>query len=209
MDRKNALIIVLTLTLLFSVSTSYLLYQHQQELIEHLLEAQPARTEPPQIFEPPLRINQTHEGSWTSANIVAVGSDTRQGLMGTVTVELKEGTGNVLVNTDPFLRRAGPDTQYSIREAVEAAAAFSQVNITGNDILISFEINGTVIGGPSAGAATIIATIAALEGKTVRLDCVLTGTIEEDGSIGQVGGVFDKAVAAEKHNFTRFLVPCD
>lgn len=129
--------------------------------------------------------------------------------MGTVTVELKEGTGNVLVNTNPFLRRAGPDTQYSIREAVEAAAAFSQVNITGNDILISFEINGTVIGGPSAGAATIIATIAALEGKTVRLDCVLTGTIEEDGSIGQVGGVFDKAVAAEKHNITRFLVPCD
>jgi len=90
---------------------------------------------------------------------------------------------------------------------VEAAAAFSQVNITGNDILISFVINGTVIGGPSAGAATTIATIAALEGKTVRLDYVLTGTIEEDGSIGQVGGVFDKAVAAEKHNITRFLVP--
>lgn len=90
---------------------------------------------------------------------------------------------------------------------MEAAAAFSQVNITGNDILISFVINGTVIGGPSAGAATTIATIAALEGKTVRLDYVLTGTIEEDGSIGQVGGVFDKAVAAEKHNFTLFLVP--
>jgi hypothetical protein len=53
MDRKNAVNIVLTLPLLFSVSTSYLLYQHQQELIEHLLEAQPARTEPPQIFEQP------------------------------------------------------------------------------------------------------------------------------------------------------------
>jgi hypothetical protein len=26
-------------------------------------------------------------------------------------------------------------------------------------------------------------------------------------SIGQVGGVFDKAVAAEKHNITLFLVP--
>jgi predicted S18 family serine protease len=212
MDRKSAVIIVLTLILLFSVSTSYLLYQHQQwqleaqrELIEQLLEARTAETERSHGFEPPVRINQTREGRCTSANIVAVSSDTRQGVMGTVTVELKEGTGNVLVNTNPFVE---PDTQYSIREAVEVATAFSKVNITDNDILISFEINGTLIGGPSAGAATTIATIAALEGKTVRLDCVLTGTIEEDGSIGQVGGMLDKAVAAEKHNITLFLVPC-
>jgi predicted S18 family serine protease len=76
------------------------------------------------------------------------------------------------------------------------------VNITGNDSLVSFEINGTLIGGLSAGAA--------LEGKAVRRDCVLTGTIEEDGSIGQVGEVFDKAVAAQKkHNITLFLVPYD
>ncbi len=112
----------------------------------------------------------------------------------------------MLVNTNPFVE---PDTQYSIREAVAVAAAFTQLNITGNDILISFEINGTVIGGPSAGAATTVATIAALEGKTVRRDRVITGTIEEDGTIGQVGGVFDKAVAAEKHNISLFLVPAN
>ncbi|MGC9444883.1 MAG: S16 family serine protease [Candidatus Methanospirareceae archaeon] len=211
MDRKNAAIAVLSLLLFISGATSYLLYQHQQlqleaqrELIEQLLEVRTAEVEPLQIGEPDDQINQTREGSPTSANIVAVSSDTRQGVMGTVTVELKEGTGNVLVNTNPFVE---PDTQYSIREAVEAAAAFTKVNVSDTDILISFEINGTVIGGPSAGAATTIATIAALEGKTVRLDCVLTGTIEEDRSIGQVGGVFDKAVAAEQHNISLFLVP--
>lgn len=211
MERKSAVIIVLTLLLLSSIFTSYLLYQHQQrqleaqkELIEHLLETRPAETQRPHVSEPPVRINQTGGGTRTSANIVAVSSDTRQGVLGTVTVEVKEGTGNVLVNTNPFVE---PDTQYAIREAVEVAEAFTQVNITDNDILVSFEINGTVIGGPSAGAATTVATIAALEGKTVRRDSALTGTIEEDGSIGQVGAVFDKAVAAEKHNMALFLVP--
>ncbi len=213
MDRKSAVIVVLTLLLLCSVSTSYLLCQHQQrqleaqqELIEHLLEARPIETESPHLLEPPVRTNQTTESGRTSANIVAVSSETRQGVLGTVTVEVKDGTGNELVNTNPFVE---PDTQHSIREAVAVAAAFTQLNITGNDILISFEINGTVIGGPSAGAVTPVATIAALEGKTVRRDRVITGTIEEDGTIGQVGGVFDKAVAAEKHNISLFLVPAN
>jgi len=37
----------------------------------------------------------------------------------------------------------------------------------------------------------------------------ITGTIEEGGYIGQVGGVFDKTVAAEKSGMKLFLVPKD
>jgi uncharacterized protein len=126
------------------------------------------------------------------------------GEIGKVYVELKEGTGNVLVNTDPFIE---PDTQYSVREAVEVAENFTKTTISNKDIVISFEINGTLIEGPSAGAASTVAIIAALEGKSVRQDVAVTGTIEEGGVIGQVGGVFEKAVAAEKNNMTVFLVP--
>ncbi len=97
MDRKSAVIVVLTLLLLCSVSTSYLLCQYQQrqleaqqELIEHLLEARPIETESPHLLEPPVRANQTNESGRTSANIVAVSSETRQGVLGTVTVEVKE-----------------------------------------------------------------------------------------------------------------------
>ena len=64
-----------------------------------------------------------------------------------------------------------------------------------------------MIGGPSAGTATTVAIIAALEGKSVRQDVAVTGTIEEGGIIGEVGSVFEKAVAAEKNNMTLFLVP--
>ncbi|MEM2672113.1 MAG: hypothetical protein QXF20_00760, partial [Candidatus Hadarchaeales archaeon] len=35
----------------------------------------------------------------------------------------------------------------------------------------------------------------------------ITGTIEEDGKIGQVGGIFYKALAAAKKGATHFLVP--
>ena len=49
-----------------------------------------------------------------------------------------------------------------------------------------------LIGGPSAGAAIAVATVAAIEGKNVSKDAVITGTIEEGGYIGEVGGVFEK-----------------
>jgi predicted S18 family serine protease len=79
---------------------------------------------------------------------------------------------------------------------------YTQINLSNNDLIISFDINGTLIGGPSAGATTIVAVIAALQGTHVKPDVAITGTIEEGDSIGKVSGVFDKAVAAEKNGMT-------
>jgi predicted S18 family serine protease len=109
-----------------------------------------------------------------------------------------------VIPTNPFVE---PDTHYSIREAVEVAAGFTNATVSNKDIIISFDITGTLIGGPSAGAATTVATVAALESKKVRHDVAITGTIGEGGYVGQVGGVFDKAVAAEKNTMSLFLVP--
>ncbi len=210
MGRKNAIITVLTILLIITISTSYFVYQQQQ----HMIEAQTAlieqlistrNTESADKVQPPATtVNISDGANSADANIVAVRSDTRLGVMGTVHVELKEGSGNVLVNTNPFIE---PTTQCSVREAVEVAVNYTNMNISNNDIIISFDINGTLIGGPSAGAATTIATIAAMEGKRVKQDMAITGTIGEGGYIGQIGGVFDKAVAAEKNGITLFLVP--
>ena len=65
-----------------------------------------------------------------------------------------------------------------MREAVEVAENFTNMTISNKDSIISFDINGTLLGGPSAGAAT---TITAIEGKTVRPDAAITGTIEAGG----------------------------
>lgn len=209
MDRKNAIIALLAVLLIFCTATSYLSYQQQQhmiaaqgDIIEKLISARNAGTA--DRAENQAFINGSATASSSCANIVAVRSDTHSGVIGKVYVELKDGNGDVLINTNPFVE---PDTQYSVREAVAIAENFTNVNVSNKDIIVSFAINGTLIGGPSAGAATTVATIAAIEGTQVRQDVAITGTIEEGGYIGQVGGVFDKAVAAEKNGMTLFLVP--
>jgi predicted S18 family serine protease len=209
MDRKNAIIAVLAGLLIISTSASYISYQQQQQMIEvqediieKLISASNAGSA--DRAEKTAFINGSEGASSSSANIVAVRSDNRLGVIGKVHVELKEGNGNVLVNTNPFVE---PDTQYSVREAVTIAENFTNISVSNKDIIVSFAINGTLIGGPSAGAATTVATIAAMEGAQVRQDVAITGTIGGGGHIGQVSGVFDKAVAAEKNGMALFLVP--
>jgi predicted S18 family serine protease len=203
MDRKNVIIAVLAILLLVSISASYSAYHQQYETGAHGVSnvLSTSRTAGEEVVA--CTGNSSRIGSAT-ANIVAVQSASSQGEIGTVQVEIREGSGKVLVDTNPFVE---PDTQYSVREAVDVATEFTQATISDNDIIISFEINGTMIGGPSAGTATTIALIAALEGKSVRQNVAVTGTIEADGFIGEVGSVFEKAVAAEENNMTLFLVP--
>jgi predicted S18 family serine protease len=203
-NRKNAIITVLCILLVLSVSTSFHIYHQQQriidaqeDIIEKLISAGDAAKVGKQTFF------NASDGT-TCANIVAVRSDNYQGVIGKVYVEIKEGSGGVLVNTNPFVE---PTTQYSVREAVKIAKDFTNMNISNKNILISFDINGTLMGGPSAGAAIAAATIAALEGEKVRQDVAISGTIEDDGHIGQVEAVFEKAVAAEKGGMGLFLVP--
>jgi predicted S18 family serine protease len=206
MDRKNVIIAVLAILLLGSISASYLIYQQQHGIDVHeVLGVFSARTSGTAGTAGAVACSEVSPriGSAT-ANIVAVQSEGSTGEIGQVQVEIREGSGKVLVDTNPFVE---PDTQYSVREAVEVAADFTRATISDKDIIISFDIDGTMIGGPSAGTATTVALIAALEGKNVRQDVAVTGTIEEGGLIGAVGSVFEKAVAAEEHGITFFLVP--
>ena len=64
-----------------------------------------------------------------------------------------------------------------------------------------------MIEGPSAGAALTIATIAALEEKQVNSSVIITGTINADGTIGPVGEILEKAMAAKSIGAEIFLVP--
>ncbi|MEM4662683.1 MAG: S16 family serine protease [Candidatus Diapherotrites archaeon] len=146
----------------------------------------------------------TFEESSAVASIVAVSSD-GFGLVGKAIVEIKDGKGRVLFNTNPFVE---PDTQYSIEVAKEVAERFTRVSLAEKDLVYSIEApKAQLIGGPSAGAALCVATIAAIQGKKVRSDVAITGTIQQNGSIGQVGGILEKAQAAGESGFKFFLVP--
>jgi PDZ domain-containing protein len=70
-------------------------------------------------------------------------------------------------------------------------------------------INVTNIGGPSAGLAMSLGVIDTLSGGnlTGSRTVAATGTMDDHGNVGDVGGVPQKTVAVERAGATIFLVP--
>ena len=87
------------------------------------------------------------------------------------------------------------------------AQDFTGDTLNNKDITYSFRIDGNYVGGPSAGAAMTLATIAAIENRSVPQDIAVTGTVRSDGSIGRVGGILEKAEAAGQNNLKTFYIP--
>jgi predicted S18 family serine protease len=129
-----------------------------------------------------------------------------EGVTMTCRVELREGSGRVLVNTVP---RIGIDLQTSSNIAVFVAENLTGARLGETDTIITIEAEEPVevVDGPSAGAAITIATMAAINGYALNERVFITGTINPDGSIGVVGGIIEKAVAAASKGGTIFLVP--
>lgn len=123
-----------------------------------------------------------------------------------LTVEATLGTGRTLTDIDNLLFWA--DTQHSIRIARRVAENITGKKMGDYDIVYTIEApNATLIGGPSAGAALAIATIAALESRPLREDVMITGGINHDGTVSPVSAILEKAQAAKKAGATLFLVP--
>ena len=137
-------------------------------------------------------------------NLLAVDQD-GNGITTPLIVDVMPGDGKILTDIEKLLFWV--DTQYSIQTARDVAFNITGKNVNDYDVVYTISSDAAVVGGPSAGAALTVATVAALENKTIRDNIVITGTVEEDGSIGQVGGVLEKAIAAKDIGAEVFLVP--
>ncbi|HJH28067.1 MAG TPA: hypothetical protein C5S37_15190 [Methanophagales archaeon] len=138
-----------------------------------------------------------------STKIAAVDSQ-GNGLLCDISVEIEPGDGDVFYRVQPY---AQVDLQYSAETAAEVAARLTGTDLNNVDVSFSIDAPAEIIGGPSAGVAMTIAAIAAIENRHVRDDVVITGEIRPDGSIGVVGGILEKAEAAEEAGMSLFLVP--
>lgn len=127
------------------------------------------------------------------------------GVITKLIVEVKNGSGKILVNIENLLFWI--DTQNSIRIAKNLAEKITKINTSNLDIIYTIEANASIIGGPSAGSAITIATIAALTQKEFKKDVVITGTIDENGNIGKVGSIKEKCLAAKNYGAKICLVP--
>ncbi len=137
-------------------------------------------------------------------NLPAI-DDAGNGVATLLKVEAINGTGRTLTDIENLLFWA--DTQQSMRMARSVANKISKVNLANIDLIYSVEANASIVGGESAGAALAIATIAAIEGKQINPNVMITGTINHDGSIGPVSGILEKAKASEQAGAEIFLVP--
>jgi PDZ domain-containing protein len=77
------------------------------------------------------------------------------------------------------------------------------------DFPVDISIDTSNIGGPSAGLAMTLEIVDKLTpgDLTGGLNVAVTGTIDADGNVGEIGGISQKAVAARRAHAQLFLVP--
>jgi len=131
-----------------------------------------------------------------------------QGSILKITVEIRGGTGLVLVNT---AIPSGVDFQTSARTAVMVAQNVTNVDLSKKDVIFSISAGNNqdlqAVDGGSAGGAMTVLLVSDLLGKSLNNQVLMTGTIQPDGTIGPIGAVDEKADAAGQFGAKIFLVP--
>lgn len=130
---------------------------------------------------------------------------TEEGAMVSIAVEVVPGRGRVLVQTTPLM---GVVFQDAANQAVVAAQNHSCANLTASDIIFSIHGPEEVleVDGPSAGALMATLLLSVLEGFSLDENVTVTGTIDENGLIGPVGGILVKAEAAAASGKTLLIL---
>ncbi len=151
--------------------------------------------------------------SFSSASVTApavrtvvVGrSVTYEGVATTLSLEMIPGKGRVLVNTKPLMGQVFQDTAVLAKETAETLSGKSLANY---DLIFSIEAPAEIPGvdGPSAGAAMCLLVLALVSGESLDPGVAVTGTIQPDGTVGEIGGLLEKAQAAKASGSTTFLI---
>lgn len=138
------------------------------------------------------------------AQFVAV-DEQGNGVVSDLETEVRAGQGLVLVNVNDVL--ADVTTQYSARLASIVASNYTKIDVSHLDIIYNLKSEAGVVAGQSAGSIMAVSAIAALQGKNLRNDVIITGSINADGDVVNAGGLRAKAEAAKEGDATLFLVP--
>ncbi len=150
-----------------------------------------------------LLIFQLH-GFTTSIHAPAVLLNQDQGTIALVTLNVTSGNGTVTIS--------GPaEVGNSTIQSAETAAAYAAryAGVSEHDYNFNYNIAdpSSNVSGPSAGLAFTLLAISNLEHRQLYPNFTVTGTIESNGNVGEIGGVYDKMQAAKEHGMQYALVP--
>ena len=179
------------------------LYRLQLQDLTGLLNVSPSGPVGSAVLQGPAVLQQVQ---YTGNGPFAQGQIIQSGVMLNITAEVKPGKGRVLVDTQPLM---GVVFQDAANTAVYVAENRTGVSLAGSDVIFSISAPGQVpsVDGPSAGALMTLLVISAVEKKPVREDVTLTGTIDQNGNVGAIGGVIEKAQAAKEAGKSLILLP--
>ncbi len=122
----------------------------------------------------------------------------------TLNIEIHPGTGKVLANIDSLV---GNTTQESQKNAVNATDLVIGNTKTKFDYIFEINSGAYSIDGPSAGAAMALLMVSMFKDKDIANDISMTGTISQEGYVGDVGGIYQKAKRASEVGIKLFMMP--
>ncbi len=144
------------------------------------------------------------ENSMKLLAVKELGNGEYEGDIAELTLKTIPGDGKVLLETTPLTKI---DTQLSTRMAKEIACDFLKINCNNYDFIYTIKSASSIVGGPSAGSAMAIITVATLDNVKLDEDIAITGTINSGGIIGPVGGIKSKIKAAFDNGIKKVLIP--
>jgi len=131
---------------------------------------------------------------------------TEEGAMLDISVEMVPGRGRVLVQTVPLM---GVIFQDTANIAVTLAQERTGADLSQSDVIFSITANEEIPGvdGPSAGALMTVLVLSSINSAPLNPLVTVTGTIDEQGNVGAVGGILEKAEISEQTGKELILIP--
>ena len=129
----------------------------------------------------------------------SVNGTAQRGGVASLQLDIKPGNGRIYIDSFPLSRL---DTQITMRFASELACDFLQLDCSNLDFFYTIRAESSIVGGPSAGAAATVLTVAMIDEKVI-----MTGTINSGYLIGPVAGISEKTFAAERKGYDKALIP--
>lgn len=136
--------------------------------------------------------------------LLTVTDDQHSGGTADLYLEVRPGSGAIFIDSFPLTRL---DTQGSTRYANQIACDFLGKDCSRYDFFYTIRANSAIVGGPSAGAAMTVLTVAVLDNQELNQSIAMTGTINSGGVIGPVAGIVAKVAGAKRAGITTVLIP--
>jgi uncharacterized protein len=151
-----------------------------------------------------LPVSFAQSGSIRLLAVSEAGNNTFTGSVVDMNLEIKEGSGRVFIDSFPLTKL---DTQITTRTANQIACDYIGDNCDRYDFFYTINSSASIVGGPSAGAATAALTVAVLQNLKINNSMAITGTINAGNIVGTVGGLEEKIKAAAEAGIKEVLIP--